>query len=142
MARDDDDFMADINVTPLVDVMLVLLIIFMVATPMMTAGLDVALPQTEAAQEQSMDSESLTLTIKADGKLFINESETTRADVADALRQALAASGGTCKLFVKADKDVSYAAVVEVLGHVHMAGVNDVNLLALAGPGQQGRERP
>lgn len=142
MARDDDDFVADINVTPLVDVMLVLLIIFMVATPMMTAGLDVALPQTEAAQEQSMDSESLTLTIKADGKLFINESETARADVADALRQALAASGGTRKLFVKADKDVSYAAVVEVLGHVHMAGVNDVNLLALGGPGQQGRERP
>ena len=75
-ASSDDDFVADINVTPFVDVMLVLLIIFMVTAPMMTEGLDVALPKVESSEVLPTEDDHLILTIKADGALFLDEYET------------------------------------------------------------------
>lgn len=72
----DDDFVADINVTPFVDVMLVLLIIFMVTAPMMTEGLDVALPKVETSEILPTDDDHVILTIKANGALFFDEFET------------------------------------------------------------------
>ena len=73
MSSSDDDFVADINVTPFVDVMLVLLIIFMVTAPMMTEGLDVDLPQVQAAEVLPTEDDHMILSIKSDGALFLDE---------------------------------------------------------------------
>ena len=80
-ASTDDDFVADINVTPFVDVMLVLLIIFMVTAPMMTEGLDVALPKVETSEVLPTEDDHIILTIKSNGALYLDEYETGLADL-------------------------------------------------------------
>ena len=131
-ASSDDDFVADINVTPFVDVMLVLLIIFMVTAPMMTEGLDVALPKVESSEVLPTEDDHLILTIKADGALFLDEYETGLADLPDVL--AVQVKGQDRQLFVRADKDVPYGMVMQVMDRIRGAGIADVGLITTSTP--------
>lgn len=131
---DESDFepMAEINVTPMVDVMLVLLIIFMVAAPLMIAGVPVNLPQTAAAK-QNPPQKPLVITIAADAKYYIRNDEVRVEDVAARL-QALHASEGDSVAYVRADKGVSYGSVMDILGRVGQAGYARISLLSQPKP--------
>ena len=135
MARthDDDDFVADINVTPFVDVMLVLLIIFMVTAPMMTEGLDVELPKVEAAEVLPTEDDHMILSVKADGSLFLDEYPTSLADLDSVLRHSVVAPGK--QLFLRADKQVQYGTVMEVMGRVRAVGITNLGMVAESQPG-------
>ena len=128
----DDDFVADINVTPFVDVMLVLLIIFMVTAPMMTEGLDVALPKVETSEVLPTDDDHIILTIKSNGMLYLDEYETGMADLPEVLATRVKNAGR--QLFVRADKDVPYGTVMHVMDRVRGAGVSDVGLVTTSVP--------
>ncbi len=128
----DDDFVADINVTPFVDVMLVLLIIFMVTVPMMTEGLDVALPRVETSEVLPTESDHSILTIKSNGALYLDENETGLADLPELLAARVKNAGR--QLFVRADKDVPYGTVMHVMDRVRGAGVSDVGLVTTSVP--------
>ena len=132
MSSSDDDFVADINVTPFVDVMLVLLIIFMVTAPMMTEGLDVDLPQVQAAEVLPTEDDHMILSIKSDGALFLDEYETGLADLPDVL--AVQVKGQDRQLFVRADKDVPYGMVMQVMDRIREAGIADVGLVTTSTP--------
>jgi biopolymer transport protein TolR len=127
-----DDFVSEINVTPFVDVMLVLLIIFMVTAPMMTEGLDVELPKVEASETLPTENDHMILTVKDDGALFLDEYETTLEDLAWVLQTNVRDLGR--QLFVRADKNVPYGVVMEVMGRIRGAGITDVGLVTVSAP--------
>jgi biopolymer transport protein TolR len=120
--------LAEINVTPLVDVMLVLLIIFMVTAPLMTSGVPVDLPKTNAAP-LNQDSEPLTVSINAAGKIFLQDEEVQIGDVVGRL-QAVAKNNPDRRIFVRGDKDLAYGRIMEVMGTITQGGFNKVALLA------------
>jgi biopolymer transport protein TolR len=120
--------LAEINVTPLVDVMLVLLIIFMVTAPLMTSGVSVDLPKTNAQQLNS-DSEPLTVTIKADGSIFLQDQAIDVSDIVAKL-QAIAQNNPDRRIFVRGDKDLAYGRIMEVMGTITQGGFTKVALLA------------
>ena len=129
---DDDDAMpmAEMNVTPLVDVMLVLLIIFMVAAPMMTVGVPVNLPRTAAARAASSNPPVI-LTVAPGGKLYVGKEEVTE----DGLTQRLIALHETdpeAPVHVRGDRSVPYGDVLRVMGRVSRAGIAKVSLIAEA----------
>ncbi len=121
--------MADINVTPLVDVMLVLLIIFMVTAPLMTAGVPVELPESRAkalAQEQRQ----VTLTMGRDGKIFIDKSAVAPGRLADQLAALpKGADGKPPQVTLRADKALDYGRVMAVMGELNRAGFNSIALV-------------
>ena len=117
----------EINMTPFIDVMLVLLIIFMVAAPMMTAGVPLDLPQTKAAPLNS-DATPVTLSIKATGQVFLGESELTDEAIVGKLAEA-AKSGFDERIFVRGDKKVDYGTVMRVMGRLSAAGFRRVALV-------------
>jgi len=124
--------MAEINVTPLVDVMLVLLIIFMVAAPLMTVGVPIDLPKTSASP-LNQETEPLTISVNAEGKIFIQESEVPLENLVDQLRAILAAQPAgqpERRIFVRGDRGINYGRVMEVMGTVSAAGFTKVALLA------------
>ena len=118
--------MSDINVTPLVDVMLVLLIVFMVAAPLMTTGVPIELPKTQAKQ-LSTPTEPLTLSVQADRKVFLQKTEIPLNELAAKL-QALAKNGTQEQLMLRADTAVPYGAVMEVMGVLNQAGYTKIGL--------------
>ena len=120
--------LAEINVTPLVDVMLVLLIIFMVTAPLMTSGVSVDLPKTNA-QPLNSDSEPLTVAIKADGSIFLQDQEIDVGDLVTKL-QAIAKNNADRRIFVRGDKDLPYGRIMEVMGTITQGGFTKVALLA------------
>jgi biopolymer transport protein TolR len=120
--------LAEINVTPMVDVMLVLLIIFMVTAPLMTSGVSVDLPKTNA-QPLNSDSEPLTVSIKADGSIFLQEQAVDVADLVAKL-QAIAKNNPERRIFVRGDKDLAYGRIMEVMGTITQGGFTKVALLA------------
>ena len=120
--------LADINVTPLVDVMLVLLIIFMVTAPLMTSGVSVDLPKT-SAQPLNSDSEPLTVSIKADGSIFLQDQGVDIGDLVAKL-QAIAQNNPDRRIFVRGDKDLAYGRIMEVMGTITQGGFTKVALLA------------
>jgi biopolymer transport protein TolR len=126
--------LAEINVTPLVDVMLVLLIIFMVTAPLMTSGVSVDLPKTNAQQLNS-DSEPLTVTIKADGSIFLQDQGVDIGDLVAKL-QAIAQNNPDRRIFVRGDKDLAYGRIMEVMGTITQGGFTKVALLAEQPAGQ------
>ncbi len=128
-----DDFVSEINVTPFVDVMLVLLIIFMVTAPMMTEGLDVELPKVEASETLPTENDHAILTIKSEGRLFLDEYETTLESLAPVLEAQIKNSGR--QLFVRADTTVPYGVVMEVMGKIRGTGIMNVGLVTMPGSG-------
>jgi biopolymer transport protein TolR len=119
--------MSDINVTPLVDVMLVLLIVFMITAPLLTVGVPVDLPETTA--EAIIDpQEPLVITLQKDGRLYIQESEVGLDTLVDKL-MAITENKPDTKIFVKADKEVAYGQVMELMGRVTTAGFRQVSLI-------------
>jgi len=124
--------MAEINVTPLVDVMLVLLIIFMVAAPLMTVGVPVDLPKT-TAQPLNQESEPLTITVNTEGKIFLQETELPLEGLVPRLQAIMREQPQGAperRIFVRGDKAISYGRVMEVMGTIAGAGFTRVALLA------------
>jgi len=121
-------FMSEINVTPFVDVMLVLLIIFMVTAPMLTQGLEVDLPQTRTVSVLPKDSENLILTIKRDGSIYIDQYPVALDELAGHVKRLV--TDQKKLLFLKADKEVAYGAVVQVMGVLKGAGIDRLGVVA------------
>jgi biopolymer transport protein TolR len=119
--------MSEPNVIPLVDVMLVLLIIFMVAAPLLTAGVKVDLPKTQA-QELRDNVEPLTVSIQPGGKIFLQETETQAEELAPRLKAMLVANPNL-PVYVRSDKTVSWERVAEVMGLLNGAGIAKVALV-------------
>lgn len=120
--------LAEINVTPLVDVMLVLLIVFMVAAPLMTSGVNVDLPKTSAAP-LNQDSEPLTVSVNAEGKIFLQESEAPLPELVTKL-QAISQNKPDRRIFVRGDKGLAYGRIMEVMATITQGGFTKVALLA------------
>jgi len=123
----DEAPMADINVTPMVDVMLVLLIIFMVAAPMMTVGVPLDLPQSKASPLNS-DGKPITLSIRQTGQIFLGEDELTDETIVPKLTAA-AKNGTEDRVFVRGDKRVDYGRVAQVMAIVTGGGFRHVALV-------------
>lgn len=120
----------DINVTPFVDVMLVLLIIFMVTAPLITAGVTVDLPESSAKPVPGED-EPLSVTVSADNEIYIQETLVTLKDLGVKL-SAIAGEKQDTRIFVRGDKTVSYGEVMRVMGEINKAGFGKVALLTEA----------
>ena len=124
--------MAEINVTPMVDVMLVLLIIFMVAAPLMTVGVPVDLPKTQASA-LNQDNEPITITVNPEGKIFLQETEIPLEGLVpklQAIAGAQAPGAEQRRIFVRGDRAISYGRVMEVMGTISAGGFSRVALLA------------
>jgi biopolymer transport protein TolR len=119
--------MSEINVTPLVDVMLVLLIVFMVAAPLMTVGVPIELPKTQAKQLDS-NTEPITVTVQKDKKLFLQETPIGLEELGAKLA-AIAKNGVDEQIFVRADTNVDYGSVMEVMGLLNSAGYKKIGLV-------------
>ena len=132
--------MSEINVTPFVDVMLVLLIIFMVAAPLLTVGVPVELPRTAAGALPADAEEPLTVTVTAGGAIQIQETETAREELIPKLR-AIAAERRSDRVYLRADGNVSYATVMEVMGALNAGGFANIGLVTdIGGPTFDGRD--
>lgn len=126
--------MSEINVTPFVDVMLVLLIIFMVAAPLLTVGVPVELPKTAAGALPTDQEEPLTVTITADGAIQIQTTETAAVELIPKLR-AIATERTSDKIFLRADGSVPYLRVMEVMGALNAGGFSNIGLVTdIGGP--------
>jgi len=119
--------MADINVTPMVDVMLVLLVIFMITAPLLTAGIPVNLPQTKA-DALSEPTEPLVVTVNGEGKIYLQETEVPLESLVARL-QAITQNKPDTKIYVRGDKAINYGRVMEVMGLVKSAGFAQVALI-------------
>ena len=126
-AGNNSQLMSDINVTPLVDVMLVLLIIFMVTAPMMMQGVDVSLPEATAKPLES-EKEHLIITIDTKNQVFINDFQVTVDGLGEKLEKILQGRSDR-EVFLKADKDISYGTVVQVMAEVKGAGVEKLGMI-------------
>ena len=136
--------MADINVTPLVDVMLVLLIIFMVTAPLLTAGVPVNLPDSRA-KALDQDQQPVEVALDADGRIFVDKDEVTEAILPEVLARIAARGGQTGQggqggqppqVYLRADRSLGYGRVMRVMGELNRAGLNRV---ALVTQGQDAR---
>ena len=126
--------MSEINITPFVDVMLVLLIIFMVAAPLLTVGVPVELPKTAASALPAEQEEPLTVTITAEGSVQIMTTETSRGELIPKLR-AVAAEREGDRVFLRADGAVPYSAVMEIMGALNAGGFSNIGLVTdIGGP--------
>jgi biopolymer transport protein TolR len=120
--------MSEINVTPMVDVMLVLLIIFMVSAPMLTVGVPIDLPQTKA-KSLDQDNKPLTLSVNPQGQVFLEDSEIPLDDLAAKLKAVTEARGGLDeRIFVRGDRKVDYGTIMQVMGRLSSAGFRRVAL--------------
>ena len=130
--------MSEINVTPMVDVMLVLLVIFMVTAPLLTVGVQVDLPKTKASLIPGED-EPLTISVNAEGTIFLQETELELAALAPRLA-AITGNNPDVRIFVRGDKAISYGRVMEVMGTINAAGFRKVALVAQM-PGAKANEK-
>ena len=120
--------MSEINITPMVDVMLVLLIIFMVAAPMLTVGVPIKLPETAATALATEQEEPLSVTITADGRLAIQTTEIADSELIPRLT-AIAAERTSRKVFLRADGAIPYERVAQVMGALNAGGFNEIGLV-------------
>ena len=119
--------MSEINVTPFVDVMLVLLIIFMVAAPLMTVGVPIDLPKT-AAKALNADTQPITISVRADGEIYLQETPIPAEEVAAKL-QAVATTGYTERIFVRGDGTAPYGVIADVMSRIQNAGFTNIGLV-------------
>ncbi|MGE5255333.1 MAG: protein TolR [Hyphomicrobiales bacterium] len=134
-----DSFMSDINVTPFVDVMLVLLIIFMVTAPMMVQGLDVALPQVTAKPLETKE-EQLMITVNKDQQVFINDFQVTLDTLQDKLSKIIQGRSNP-EVYLKADRDVPYGTVAQAMAQIKDAGVDKLGMVTEpATPDKEGKK--
>ncbi|OYY91228.1 MAG: protein TolR [Sphingomonas sp. 28-66-16] len=129
--------MAEINVTPMVDVMLVLLIIFMVTAPLLTAGVPVNLPDSRA-KPLDQDQKPVQIALDVRGRLFVNDDEVTESILPDLLQQiaAKAPADRPPQVYLRADRSLDYGRVMRVMGELNRAGLNKVSLVTV------GKESP
>jgi biopolymer transport protein TolR len=120
--------MSEINVTPMVDVMLVLLIIFMVTAPLLTVGVPIELPKSEAKQLEG-DKEPLTISVDPKGKIFLQETELQIDEIVPKLT-AIAKNGYDERIFVRGDRRVNYGVVMRVMGTISAAGFRRIALIS------------
>jgi biopolymer transport protein TolR len=120
--------MAEINVTPLVDVMLVLLIVFMVTAPLMTSGVSVDLPKADT-KPLNTDSEPLTVSIKADGNIYLQDQQVGLQDLVQKLT-AIAGADHDRRIFVRGDQGIEYGKVMQLMATISQGGFTKVALLA------------
>ena len=121
--------MSEINVTPMVDVMLVLLIIFMVSAPLLTVGVPIDLPQTQA-KSLDQDKEPLTVSVKLDGEVFLQNTEIKVDELVPKLQAITQARGGLDeRIYVRGDRKVDYGTVMRVMGRLSAAGFRRVALV-------------
>ena len=122
--------MSEINVTPMVDVMLVLLIIFMVSAPLLTVGVPIDLPQTQASSLDQADKEPLAISVNTDGKVFLQNTEIKLDELVPKLQAISQARGGNDeRIYVRGDKTVNYGTVMKVMGRLSAAGFRKVALV-------------
>ena len=119
--------MAEINVTPMVDVMLVLLIIFMVAAPMLTVGVPIDLPETQA-KAMNADTQPITISVNQGGQIYLQETEIPLEEVVAKL-EAVSKTGYDERIYVRGDKKVDYGTVMRVMGRLSAAGFRRVALV-------------
>ena len=119
--------MSEINVTPFVDVMLVLLIIFMVAAPLMTVGVPIDLPKT-AAKALNADTQPITISVRADGEIYLQETPIPAEEVAAKL-QAVATTGYTERIIVRGDGTAPYGIIADVMSRIQNAGFTNIGLV-------------
>ena len=118
---------AEINVTPFVDVMLVLLIVFMVTAPLLTVGVEVDLPDTEAEAMRTSE-EPLTITVMADGQIYLQETEVDFSELIPRLR-AIAGTGSQARVYIRADEGAEYGEVMQVIARISAAGYGNLGLV-------------
>ncbi|AYJ86773.1 protein TolR [Sphingomonas paeninsulae] len=124
--------MAEINVTPMVDVMLVLLIIFMVTAPLLVAGVPVNLPDARA-KALDQDQKPVAISLDADGRLFVNDAEVSSTDLPDTLTRIAARDADKPpQIFLRADEALGYGRVMRVMGELNRAGLNRVALVTVS----------
>jgi biopolymer transport protein TolR len=121
--------MAEINVTPFVDVMLVLLIIFMVTAPLLTTGVPINLPASDAPASADPDQQqTLTISVSREGRIYIQETETALDQIGPKL-SAIAKSGGDQVIYVRGDAQADYGALMQVMGKISAAGFQRISLV-------------
>ncbi|EEQ96620.1 protein TolR [Brucella intermedia] len=121
--------MSEINVTPFVDVMLVLLIIFMVSAPLLTVGVPIDLPDTQA-KAMNADTQPITVSVNSEGKIYLQETEIPIEEVVPKL-QAIAKTGYEERIFVRGDKAADYGTVMKVMARISAAGFKNIGLVTL-----------
>ena len=124
--------MAEINVTPFVDVMLVLLIIFMVAAPLLTVGVPLELPKTAARAVPAEPEEPLSVSVTPEGPILVMTTEVPEAELVTRLR-AVAQERQSDKIYLRADGAIPYARIMQVMGALNAAGFNNIVLVTEAG---------
>ena len=126
--EEDEAVLADINVTPLVDVMLVLLIIFMITAPMLHQGIEVALPQAEAEAMALRVDDPLVLSVNRDGLVYVQDEPIHPSQLIDRLKPLIEARGdGT--VFLKGDRELPYGQIIEVLDILNRGGIQQVGMV-------------
>ena len=121
--------MAEINVTPFVDVMLVLLIIFMVAAPLLTVGVPIDLPETRASALNS-DTQPITISIRDNGEIYIQETAIPIDEVVPKL-EAIAETGYDERIYIRGDQNADYGTIMQVMGRINQAGFKNLGLVTL-----------
>ena len=127
-SNSSNGMVSDINVTPLVNVMLVLLIIFMVTAPMMTQGVDVKLPESSAPAIPT-DDERLVVTVTQERKLYINDNQVEPGELGSKLAAITQNRADQKRVFLRADKKIPYGYVMEVMGMIRQAGIDQIGMV-------------
>lgn len=133
-------YLGEINVVPLVDVVLVLLIIFMIAAPMMVQGLSVKLPEAQSGPLRS-GNDVVVVTVNRDGKIFLNDKPVELDQLGSALSQ-IAQANPSSKVYLRGDQDVAYGVVVRVLAETRKSGITSLGIVTEPLPGNSGRKHP
>ncbi len=131
--RRSTGIMSEINVTPFVDVILVLLIIFMVSAPMLTSGVPIDLPESQA-KPLSADKDPISITIDPTGKIFLQDTEIPLDEIVPKLK-AIASTGYDERIFVRGDKSSNYGAIMQVMGLISGAGYRNIGLVTIDSQG-------
>ena len=129
LRRSHNKPMSEINVTPMVDVMLVLLIIFMVAAPLLTVGVPLELPETKAQPLPTEQEEPLTINLDAEGKVYIQTTLVEDAETLVPKLQAIQSQRRTDKVFLRADRSLDYGFVMQVMGALNAGGIRNIGLV-------------